>query len=348
MDKIISESISVFLNSSSLFITGGTGFFGRSLLRRISEVNTLSPLRKYAVTVLSRNPEAFLAQYPEFSHEPWLCIVRGDILSNLESVDRLETHYSHIIHAAADSTVGPAMPFLERHDQIVVGTRNILDFAVKVGAKRFLLTSSGGAYGVQPATIEKIPEIYLGMPDPLGAANTYSVSKRMAEHLCSLYANKYGLEIVVARCFAFVGPDLPLDAHFAIGNFIGDALKGLPISIKGNGSPLRSYLYQSDLADWLLTLVNRGSSGDAYNVGSDKAISILELANLVRSSLDSNVEIHVQNNQLADNKERNRYIPNIDKIQQDLGVRVSVPLSQAIKLTAQHFRNSSSQVHSNV
>lgn len=348
MDKIISEPIAAFLNSSSLFITGGTGFFGRSLLRRISEVNAITPLRKYAVTVLSRNPGAFFAQYPEFSSENWLCLVRGDVSNTLDKVDGLESNYSHILHAAADSTVGPQMPLLERYDQIVEGTRNVLDFAVKVGAKRFLLTSSGGVYGAQPPAMEKISEEYLGMPDPLGANNTYSVSKRMAEHLCSLYANKSRLEIVVARCFAFVGPDLPLDAHFAIGNFIGDVLKGLPIYIKGDGSPLRSYLYQSDLADWLLNLVDQGSSGHAYNVGSDKAISILELAQLVKSSLDSDVQIVVQNNQLADNVDRNRYIPNIKKIQQDLGMSITVPLSQAIKLTVQHLKSSTFQVHSNV
>ena len=348
MDKKISEPIAAFLNSSSLFITGGTGFFGRSLLRRISEVNVISPLRKYAVTVLSRNPEAFLSQFPEFSSENWLCLVHGNILNSLEKVGGLGSNYSHVIHAAADSTVGPQMPLFERYDQIVEGTRNVLDFAVNVGAKRFLLTSSGGVYGVQPPTMEKISEEYLGMPDPLSANNTYSVSKRMAEHLCSLYANKSRLEIVVARCFAFVGSDLPLDSHFAIGNFIGDVLKGLPILIKGDGSPLRSYLYQSDLADWLLTLVNQGSSGHAYNVGSDKAISILDLAHLVKSSLDSDVQIVVQNNQLADNVNRNRYIPNIDKIQQDLGMSITVPLSQAIRLTVQNFKSSTSQVHSNV
>ena len=334
-----------FLNSSSLFITGGTGFFGRSLLRYLSEVHSISPLRKNTVTVLSRNPEVFFKQYPEFSDENWLCLVQGDVLNNLDSISTEKSHYSHVIHAAADSTNGPQMPLLERFDQIVSGTQNVLDFAVKVGAKRFLLTSSGGVYGAQPSTLETISEEYLGMPDPLVASNTYSVGKRIAEHLCSLYADQSSLEIVIARCFAFVGPDLPLDAHFAIGNFIGDVLKGLPISIKGNGSPLRSYLYQSDLAEWLLALADRGSAGQAYNVGSDQAISILDLAHLVRSSLDSNVDIQVENNQLADNVDRNRYIPNINKIQQDLKVSITVPLSLAIELTARNFRNFSNQGH---
>ena len=337
MDRKIASPLK-FLESSALFITGGTGFFGRSLLRQILEISYQFPLPTGAVTVLSRNPEGFLIKYPEFANLNWLCFIRGDILNHPENIIGLGNNYSHIIHAAADSTAGPQMPLLDRFDQIVNGTRNMLDFAVKVGAKRFLLTSSGGVYGPQPTIMETISEEYLGMPDPMVAIGTYSIGKRVAEHLCSLYANKNRLEIVVARCFAFVGPDLPLDAHFAIGNFIGDVLKGLPISIKGDGSPLRSYLYQSDLADWLLALIDRGASGQAYNVGSDQAISIVELAELVRTSLDSNVEIQVKNNQLVDNRDRNRYIPDIHKIRRDLDVSIKVPLSNAIELTAKNFR----------
>lgn len=323
-----------FINSSSLFITGGTGFFGRSILRRISEVNASFQLRKHAVTVLTRNPQFFLEQYPEFSGNSWLHLVRGDILNSLEGVVGLESHYSHVIHAAADSTTGPQMPFLERYDQIVFGTRNVLDFAVKVKAKKFLFTSSGGVYGAQPSELEAFPETFLGMPDPLLVNSTYSVGKRVAEHLCALYADKYGLNIVVARCFAFVGPDLPLSAHFAIGNFINDALNHSPIIVNGDGSPMRSYLYQSDLADWLMTLIDCGKDGQAYNVGSNEVISILDLAYLVREVLDQDVDVIVKGTSHSEALLRNRYIPDIKKIQDELLVRISVPLNEAIQKTA--------------
>ena len=337
-----------FLNNSSLFVTGGTGFFGRSLLRRILEISSHIDIRDSAVTVLTRDPSKFLANYPEFSYKNWLAFCQGDVLQSLDVISSEGKNYSHILHAAADSTLGPKMGSLDRFDQIVTGTRNILDFAVKVKAKRFLLTSSGGAYGALPANFESFPESYMGMANPLEPSNSYSVAKRLAEHLCSLYAEKNDLEVVIARCFAFVGPDLPLDVHFAIGNFIRDALNGDPIVVNGDGSPMRSYLYQSDLADWLLTLVNHGSTGHAYNVGSNEAISILELAHLVKSSLNPDVGIQVQNNQLAHGVDRNRYIPNIAKIKQDLGMSITIPLSQAIKLTAQNFKSSKSQFHSNV
>ena len=105
---------------------------------------------------------------------------------------------------------------MQRYDQIVEGTRNVLDFAISCNARRFLLISSGGVYGPQPAELEQIPEDYHAMSDPLDSGNVYSVAKSASEHLCALYNETYGLHTVIARCFPFVGKDLPLDAHFAI------------------------------------------------------------------------------------------------------------------------------------
>jgi len=327
-----------FLNKSSLFITGGTGFFGRSLLRRIAQINQHSPLKSSAVSVLTRDPSSFLKKFPEFENEKWLVFRKGDVLRGLDALVDGGSNYTHVIHAAADSTLGPKMPLLDRFDQIVLGTRNTLDFSVKVNAKKFLLTSSGGIYGSQPSNMESFSETHLGMPDPLDPLNTYSVAKRLAEHLCCLYSEKYPLEVVIARCFAFVGPDLPLDVHFAIGNFIRDVLSGQSIEINGDGTPVRSYLYQDDLADWLLQLVNKGRSREAYNVGSDQALSILDLAKLVKSTLSSDVAIEVRDKSNGDISIRNKYIPNIDKISKELGVKINVPLMEAIQLTAkQHM-----------
>jgi dTDP-glucose 4,6-dehydratase len=334
----VSQAISIaanFLNNSSLFVTGGTGFFGRSLLHRILEISCYTNIKDSAVTVLSRNPDAFLGSYSEFSDQKWLTFCRGDIMDSFEKISNEGQAYSHVLHAAADSTLGPKMGSLERFDQIVTGTRNVLDFALKVKAKRFLLTSSGGVYGALPSNLESFPETYMGMANPLNSSNVYSVAKRLSEHLCSLYSEKYNLEVIVARCFAFVGPDLPLDVHFAIGNFIRDAMNGGPIVIKGDGSPIRSYLYQDDLADWLLALIERGTTGEAYNVGSDQTISILDLAKLVKSTLSAKVEITLNDSGDTSGVIRNRYIPSIEKIKQELNMEVTIPLVKAIELTAQ-------------
>ena len=322
--------------SSSLFLTGGTGFFGRSLLRIWLEQSRAVegvPL----VTVLTRSPDTFLRQYPELNHQPWLNLHTGDIC-NPNTLPQ-NTTFTYILHAAADSTLGPQLTPLQRYDQIVSGTRNLLDFAVTSGAQRFLFTSSGGVYGPQPPHLDQMSENWHGMPDPLNPANAYSIAKRAAEHLCALYTQRYGLHTVIARCFAFIGPDLPLNVHFAIGNFIRDALWNDEITIAGDGSPVRSYLDQRDLAHWLLTLLDKGQPGQAYNVGSDQAISIVDLAHLVRDIVAPNKPIRVLGN-VNSCHERNIYIPSIKKAREELGLDITVPLANAIRLTADAAKQS--------
>lgn len=247
------------------------------------------------------------------------------------------TAFTHIIHAAADSTLGPQLTPLERYDQIVCGTRNLLDLAVECGAERFLYTSSGAIYGPQPGHLERIPEDWSGAPDPLNPATAYGTAKRTAEHLCALYRDRYGLETVIARCFAFVGPDLPLDVHFAIGNFIRDALQEDAITVAGDGTPLRTYLDQDDLAEWLWVLLERGRSGEAYNVGSDEVVSIAQLAYLVRDILapEKHVRIFAATCEAG---HRNRYLPDISKAFEELGLSVRIPLEQAIQRVGEHLR----------
>lgn len=314
-----------------ILLTGGTGFFGRALLRtwqaRFSISNPVP-----SVTVITRSPDVFLAQYPEFRDLAWLKLHRGDICKP----DTLPHSmiFTHVLHAAADSTLGSMLTPLQRYDQIVNGSRNLLDFANACAAERFLFISSGAVYGPQPSYLQQIPEDWHGMPDPLNPVNVYGIAKRAAENLCALYGRTHGLQTVIARCFAFVGEDLPLDAHFAIGNFIRDALQHDQIVVKGDGKPLRSYLDQRDLAEWLLTLLQKGKSGLAYNVGSDQALSIAEIAHLVRDIVSPGKPVHIEGN-CNGNSGRNLYIPSIRLAAEELGLAVKIPLDAAIKAAAE-------------
>lgn len=310
-----------------LLVTGGTGFFGRALLRRwLDDEKHGKSLPE--VTVLTRSPESFLQSHPEFSNKEWLSFHEGNILDFI-SLPHNE-FFTHILHGATESTIGPSLQALQRYDEIVNGTRNILDYAVKMNVKRILLISSGGVYGPQPKSLEKIPESCLTIPDPLDSMSAYSMAKRASEHLCSLYRDRYGLESVIARCFSFVGKDLPLKAHFAIGNFIYDALYSPEIKVLGDGFPLRSYMNQNDLAEWLFCILDKGISGNVYNVGSDQPISISNLAHLVRDILSPSKTV-VMKNVNSTFQGRNIYIPDISAIKTDLQLDLKVSLRESIE-----------------
>jgi UDP-glucuronate decarboxylase len=327
-------------SSDTLFLTGGTGFFGRSVLRYLMKLEGECRNPFSAVTVFTRNPGAFLEKYPEFSGLPWLDFFGGDILGGLEDFPAGRS-YTHLVHAAADSTLGPRMDAIERFDQIVQGTRNVLDFAVMNGVSRLLFTSSGGVYGALPEGMSRVPESFTGMPDPMNSANAYGVAKRTSEHLCALYGSQHRIEVVVARCFAFVGPDLPLDVHFAIGNFIRDALTRPEITVKGNGTPLRSYLYQDDLAEWLLTMLLNGKPLTAYNLGSDATVSIAEVASLVRDLVSPDKPVRFLKQDGSDEKSRSVYVPDIGLAGKELGLSVNISLQDAIVRTVNEINRRS-------
>jgi dTDP-glucose 4,6-dehydratase len=314
-----------------LLLTGGTGFFGKALLRHWHHQQA-SGLAIPDVCILSRDPAKFKASHPSLAQAGWLRVFQADVCES-NSLPQGEA-FTHVLHAAADSTIGPKLKPLEQFDQIVQGTRNMLEFSLRVGAQRFLLTSSGGVYGAQPPDIEQIPEHCHSIPDPLNPAQAYSIGKRMAEHLCALYLQAQGLPIVVARCFAFVGPDLPLNVHFAIGNFIRDALWAEDVTVNGDGTPLRSYLDQRDLANWLLKLMMDGESGEAYNVGSDEVVSISELAFMVRDLISPQKSVRILGAPQP-STDRNRYVPDISKIYKHLGLRPTFSLKQSILDTAE-------------
>jgi dTDP-glucose 4,6-dehydratase len=215
---------------------------------------------------------------------------------------------------------------------IVDGTRRVLDTAVRARVGRVLLVSSGAVYGRQPAPLSNVPETHGGGPDPLDPSQAYAEGKRLAELLGALASRGPGApEVTVARCFAFVGPHLPIDTHFAVGNFVRDALAGGPIRLTGDGSPFRSYMYAADLAGWLWTILAHGRSGRAYNVGSQRGLPLWEVAQLVASAAGGcGVERAHEPDPAAAPA---RYVPDVSRARAELGLKEWTPLETAIDRT---------------
>jgi nucleoside-diphosphate-sugar epimerase len=285
LDDILARTEALWqeLRAERILITGATGFFGCWLLETFAWANQRLDLNARAVAV-ARHPQALAQKAPHLARDKSIALYATDVRRDAFPQDA----FSHVIHAAteASATLNRKAP-LVMFDTIVEGTRRTLDFATAKAARKLLFVSSGAVYGTQPPEVTHVRESFSGGPDPLDPSSAYAEGKRAAELLCSL-ATTSTLEVKIARCFAFVGPYMQLDAHFAIGNFINDRINGdhlnydrLPrraICVHGDGSAVRSYLYASDLMVWLWTILFKGQSRRAYNVGSEDAVNIATLA----------------------------------------------------------------------
>ena len=256
-------------SGAKVLVTGGTGFLGRWIASSALFASQQLGLGMH-FDFLSRNPDDGL--YADYTNAK---LIRGDVRSFT-----VDGTYDLLIHGAANSSaaygLGDGAP-LAMASTILDGTRRIIDIASRSRA-RLLFLSSGAIYGSQ---VKPVSETERSAPDPLKPASSYGEAKRMAENYCAIAASEGQVDPVVARLFAFVGPGIPLDAHYAAGNFLSDLLTGRQIDVKGDGRPLRSYLYCGDLPEWCWALINRGQSSSAYNVGSPEPISIRHLAESV-------------------------------------------------------------------
>lgn len=308
------------LRGARILVTGATGFFGKWLLESFLWANDALNLGA-AVVGLTRDPEAFRHRAPRLAGHPALTLHRGDQVD----FDFPPGRFEAVLHAAVE--YGPPLPTFERN---LLGTKRALDCARNAGARRFLFTSSGAVYGPQPRDLERLNEDYPGSPDLADPASAYGLAKRASEHLGHL---QEGLEFKIARGFALAGPYLPLDRTGAMGNFIADALKGGPIRISGDGTPLRSYLYAADLAIWLWTILMKGAPGRPYNVGGQEAISIRKLAERVSAVLAPDIEVHVTRSTAMGPPAR--YLPDLSRAAEELGLATWTSLDEAIRRTGQ-------------
>lgn len=320
---LLSEPVA--LNGRRIFVTGGTGFVGRSLLDYFAE-SAAHHGADFEITVLSRQSEAFVQRFPTYADHAWMRFVAGDL-------DRLPGHgnYSDLIHAAADTHRGDAR--IAWFDQLVTGTRNVLDFAVRSGVKRTLFVSSGAVYGGTSAGDHPLEDDAVTAPILADPRTVYGQGKRVAEHLCALFNEQHDIGCVIARCFAILSPHMPLDGPYAAGNFIRDALsQDRPaIDIAGNPRTLRSYIDGRDMAHWLCVLLLRGVQGEAYNVGSDQAVSMPQLARTICTALSIDKEVRLDPAGAA--RPYSVYVPAIGKAA-SLGLRIETSLEDAIRRAA--------------
>lgn len=301
--------ISAKLAGKRILITGATGFVGKNLCETLVQLNTTQNLKMDIVGV-SRRP-AVMEGVTFISHD-------------VSTPFAIEGHFDYIIHAAT-----PVSQVTDDEkkvlDIIVQGTKNTLDFATKCQASHFLLVSSGAVYGAVPESITHIPESY----KPTAPVSTpYALGKQLSEKIALNYSFENNLTLNIARCFAFSGKHLPLDGHFAIGNFVRNALSGKSIQVKGDGSAVRSYMDSEDMVYWLLSVLLYDKS-DIFNIGSDQGVSIKDLAFEVASQVND-LGVNIEGISSGEDK-KNVYLPSIEKAGNILGLKLTVDRSSSIK-----------------
>ena len=317
------------LRGAHLFVTGGTGFFGRWMLESLLRADHELGLDA-RITLLTRDARRAATLAPVLAAHPAVTLLEGDI----SALDAINGDFTDVLHMAAETTYPPGgVTSGDAFRSAALGALGVLGLARRCGVRRLLLTSSGAVYGRQPSDCDRLAEDARLAPatdDPLSG---YGHGKRAAEFLCANAADEWGLQATIARCFAFVGPLLPLDANYAIGNFIADALWSPVVDVQSDGAARRSYLYAADLAVWLWTILVHGKPGRPYNVGSPDDLSIGELAHAVAATLAPGKAVRIALPPRPDVPPP-RYVPDTTRAQVELGLQVSVPLEESIERTA--------------
>ncbi len=314
---------------ATLLVIGGSGFFGKSILDMFQR-GELARWNVDKVIAMSRSAKRLDTEAPE--------LVRGNV--ELVELDISTTNYlpeaDYVIHAAASTDARNYLSAGEKERQnILAGTLNYCRLARNNKNTKTLYVSSGAVYGSQPTEISHLEETYQ-VKDPNDipeGKRDYAVAKRDAEELIKELGAD-GVSVSIARCFAFVGKYLPRDQHFAIGNFIADGLAGRPIKVKANHLVYRSYMYADDLVEWMMEiLVNANSNCPTFNVGSNEALSMGDLAIKIAGYFGIGVDAED-----IVSKKIDRYVPSIKKAFDERGLNCKFGIDQAINQTVQRIK----------
>ena len=320
---LVFKKIAIDCGDNNYFLTDGTGLFGTWLVLFFDWCHEKS-LSEPRVTVLTRRDALPIRKF------------LNSFYGTTESFDYPDGVFDRLIHLAAPSARDTfnGMSDQAKLQQMYIGTKNILEFASSKVIGRSLFTSSGAIYGGFPkAENGLINELNRSAPLSKTPNIGLALGKRVAEFLIADYARDGQVNAGVARCFSFIGPGLPTDLHYAVGDFVGKAIAGRDIIINGDGSPVRSFMDLGDVVYWLMTILERGDVGDDFNVGSSQAITIFKLAEMVRDHVNPNIKIVIKkgSNASSGNPANHFYVPDTSKIRDKLDVRQLVTLTESIK-----------------
>lgn len=267
------------LSGKTVLISGGAGFLGKYFLGVFSYLNAHvleKPVRVISVDNFitgDRDPNF------DFSDRTHILDVWGDVTNPLPVREDLD----YIIHAAGLASPVYYMKYpLETIESAVTGAKNLLQLATQnKNLQGFLFFSSSEIYGDPDPRFVPTPETYHGHVSSIGPRACYDESKRLAETLCTIYHQKYGVPATMVRPFNVFGPGMKHNDRRVVPMFAYQALNGQPITVHGDGHQTRTFCYITDAMIGFLKTLLIGKRGEPYNVGNpDNEISMRDLAQL--------------------------------------------------------------------
>ena len=294
------------MKPKSLLVIGGTGFFGKSILKYLSN-NSLLNIKINKIFILSRR-KLELAIYNKKLKKKFKIIKINSNMLITKSLPKAD----YVIYAA----------LLKNYKNDHIAVKNYLNLAKKYHLKsKIIYISSGAVYGQQPMSVKRIKENYLLRNKRLDFynynKNIYSMTKLKNEEIFKKLG-KIGIKVSIVRCFAFVGKHLPRDSNFVVGNFIKNILNKEKIEVKSIHNVIRSYMHEDDLVVWLFKILKRANINcPIYNVGSDQEVNIRKLA----LYLSKKYKLPIKLKKIKSNFE-DRYLPSILKSKKELNLKL--------------------------
>jgi dTDP-glucose 4,6-dehydratase len=302
-------------------ISGAAGFIGSHFCDRLLSEG-------YEVTALDNLLTGSEANIAHLRDNPHFRFVPQDVTAPFE----IGRHVDYVLHLASAASPKDYLEFpIETMDVGSIGTRNMLELAVRNDAK-FLLTSTSESYG-DPLVHPQV-ETYWGNVNPVGPRSCYDESKRFAEALTMAYHRARGAKTSIARIFNTYGPRMKLNDGRVVPAFLDQALRGQPITVFGDGTQTRSFCYVSDLVDGLYRLL-LSNEPMPTNVGNPREMTISEFAEIIAKMTGSKAGIVYHPLPEDDPKKRR---PNIDKAIRVLGWSPKVTLEEGLVDTIEYFR----------
>jgi UDP-glucose 4-epimerase len=314
-----------YITDRDIFVTGGAGFIGSTLIGRLIDKNRITVYDDFRRDALSSQP---------FASHPNLTVIRGDVL-DFESLRKAMAGAQIVVHCAAIAGIVTVMKRPTETLRVnLIGTANALEAAKDLaGLERFVAFSTSEVFGSSAFRADEDDIKQIGA---IGETRwNYAVSKLASEHLAKAYHDEFGMPTVTLRPFNVYGPGQVGEA--ALRTFVLRALRNEDIEIHGDGNQIRAWCYIDDFIDGLLlAMVHPNAIGEAFNIGNARAvITIYGLVQTVLRVLNSTSPIRFTRKDYADVELR---VPSVRKAREKIGYEAKVDLEEGIRRTAEYFK----------